>query len=149
MKKAVLAICLAMVITSLGACAKTKKIGTPPAGQSAPATTADSEGTEVKETDGTETEETDSETDAHNRAIVAEAMEISENEPGLRYMLSALNTIHAGKIQSAVYYTIYPDRVLDIVAEDGTAFRIYVSGNASVWAVHNLDTDEWPLASIM
>ncbi len=89
----------------------------------------------------------ESEVDAYNRSVIAEALNVEENFRELRFILNSLTVIDAGQIQSAKASRIDGDKVLDIVAEDGTEFRIYLSGSGSVDAVKNLTTGEWPITS--
>lgn len=39
------------------------------------------------------------------------------------------------------------EKVLNLVAEDGTDYRNFLSGSGSVEAVENLATGEWPIQS--
>lgn len=111
MKKAIIILCLVIVISSLCACGKKTKTR-----------------------------------EEHNRELIAEALDMDEDDESLKYTLSALKTIHAGRIQSAEFKMIRKDEVLDIVAEDGTEYYLYLM-DVSVWAVKNLDTGEWPIKS--
>ena len=85
--------------------------------------------------------------DANNRTIIAEAVGIEENDRTMRFILSTLDTISAGQIQSAETAEEDGEKVINLVAEDGTNYCIYLSGNGSVEAVKNLDTGEWPVKS--
>lgn len=85
--------------------------------------------------------------DANNRAIIAKAVGIEENDRKMRFILSALNTISAGQIQSAEAAEEDGEKVIKLVAEDGINYCIYLSGSGSVEAVKNLDTGEWPVKS--
>lgn len=89
----------------------------------------------------------DSEVEKNNRKIIARALHVTRFNSGLPYILNSLAVIEAGRIQSAKTTQVDGERVLDIVAEDGTEFRIYLSGSGSVDAVKNLTTGEWPIAS--
>lgn len=89
----------------------------------------------------------ESEVDAYNRSMIAEALGVEENFRGLRFILNSLTVIEAGQIQSAKTTQVDGEKVLDIVAEDGTEFRIYLTSSGSVDAVKNLTTGEWPIAS--
>ena len=84
---------------------------------------------------------------ANNRTIIAEAIGIEENDRKMRFILSTLNTINAGQIQSAEAAEEDGEKVINIVAEDGTNYCIYLSSSGSVEAVKNLDTGEWPVKS--
>ena len=145
MKKAVIILCLAIVVSGLCACGKStksQKVVTPPAGQSAPET--ETEETEKKET---EKKELDPETEAHNRSLLAEALLVEEDDDDLKYHLNMLNKLDAGKLQSVEYKWVDPDDVLEVIAEDGTTYWMYLSGGFYVEAVKNLDTGEWPFKS--
>ena len=85
--------------------------------------------------------------DANNRTIIAEAVGIEENDRTMRFILSTLDTISAGQIQSAETAEEDGEKVINLVAEDGTNYCIYLSGSGSVEAVKNLDTGEWPVKS--
>ncbi|MDE6750593.1 MAG: hypothetical protein K2K21_16260 [Lachnospiraceae bacterium] len=87
------------------------------------------------------------EVDANNRTIIAEAVGIEENDRNMRFILSTLNTISAGQIQSAEVVEEDGEKVINLVAEDGTNYCIYLSGSGSVEAVKNLDTGEWSVKS--
>ncbi len=85
--------------------------------------------------------------EANNRIIIAEAVGIEENDRKMRFILSTLDTISAGQIQSAEAAEEDGEKVINIVAEDGTNYCIYFSGSGSVEAVKNLDTGEWVVKS--
>ncbi len=85
--------------------------------------------------------------DANNRTIIAEAIGIEENDRKMRFILSTLNTISVGLIQSAEAAEDDGEKVINLVAEDGTNYCIYLSRSGSVEAVKNLDTGEWPVKS--
>lgn len=89
----------------------------------------------------------DSEVEKSNRKIIARALHVTRFNSGLPYILNSLAVIEAGQIQSAKTTQVDGEKVLDIVAEDGTEFRIYLSSSGSVDAVKNLTTGEWPIAS--
>lgn len=85
--------------------------------------------------------------DAKNRTIIAEAAGIEENDRNMRFILGTLNTISAGQIQSAEAAEKDGEKMINLVAEDGTNYCIYLSRRGSVEAVKNLDTGEWPVKS--
>lgn len=85
--------------------------------------------------------------DEKNRTIIAEAVGIEENDRNMRFILNTLNTISAGWIQSAEAAEKDGEKMINIVAEDGTNYCIYLSRRGSVEAVKNLDTGEWPVKS--
>lgn len=91
--------------------------------------------------------EEEMEADAINRTMIAEALDIDENSRNIRFILGCLNTIGAGQIQSAESIEAEGEKAIDLIAEDGTNYRIYLSGNGSVESVKNLDTNEWPIRS--
>ena len=95
----------------------------------------------------TDADEEKMQVDANNRTIIAEAVGIEENDRSMRFILSALDTINAGQIQSAEAAEEDGEKVINIVAGDGTNYCIYLSGSGSVEAVKNLDTGEWPVKS--
>lgn len=92
-------------------------------------------------------QEEETEVDAINRTIIAEALQIDESSRSIRFILSCLNTIGAGQIQSAESIEVEGEKAIDLIAEDSTNYRIYISGSGSVEAVKNLDTCEWPIRS--
>ena len=85
--------------------------------------------------------------DANNRTIIAEAVGIEENDRKMRFILSTLNMISAGQIQSAEAAEEDGEKVINLVVEDGTNYCIYLSRSGSVEAVKNLDTGEWSVKS--
>ena len=85
--------------------------------------------------------------DANNRTIIAEAVGIEENDRKMRFILSTLDTISSGQIQSAEAVEEDGEKVINIVVEDGTNYCIYLSSSGSVEAVKNLDTGEWAVKS--
>ncbi len=91
--------------------------------------------------------EEEAEVDAINRTVIAEALHIDENSRSIRFILGCLDTIGAGQIQSAESIVAEGEKAIDLIAEDGTNYRIYLSGSGSVESVKNLDTDEWPIRS--
>ena len=91
---------------------------------------------------------TEMEIEETNRKLIAEALEIDENDRSLKYTLAAVKNIGAGKIQSAVFGTNDDgEEYVDIVAEDGTNYRLYLLGGYIVSEIKNLDTGEWPMKS--
>ena len=89
-------------------------------------------------------EDTAADTEASNRKILAGAIGIDENDGSMKYTLEKLKKIDAGRIQSAVKgMSEDGEEYIDIVAEDGTNFRMYLMGGYSVMDVENLDTGEW------
>lgn len=93
------------------------------------------------------TAEADPDTDEHNRQVFAEAMGWAEDNRKLQFYISICNTINAGKIQSAEPGQEDIDKIIDVVSEDGTNYRFYLSGSDSIMAVKNVDTGEWPVTS--
>ena len=82
-----------------------------------------------------------------NRTIIAEALGVEENNTNIRFILSSLDVINAGQIQSAKLTEIDGEKVINVVAEDDQDYRIYLSRSGSVVAVENLTTGEWPIRS--
>lgn len=98
----------------------------------------------TQEDDEDDPEDTAADTEASNRKILAEAIGIDENDGSMKYNLEKLKKIDAGRIQSAVKgMTEDGEEYIDIIAEDGTNFRMYLMGGYSVMDVENLDTGEW------
>lgn len=96
---------------------------------------------------GTTVQEEDTVLNEENRKLIADALGIEENSRNIRFMLSCLDTINAGKLQSAELSEDNGERLLNVVAEDGTRYQIYLTDRGSVEAVKNLDTGEWPVQS--
>ena len=106
------------------------------------------EETPEKTDDEDDPEDIAAETDASNRKIFAEMFGIDENDESLKYIMASLKNIGAGRIQSAVIGTDKNDEeYVDVIAEDGTNFRMYLFGGYSVRDVKNLDTGEWVMRS--
>lgn len=101
---------------------------------------------EKADADNDNDEETEEMSD-NNRTIIAEALGVDENSRSLRFHLYALNEVNAGEIKSAVAGSDGNDKYIEVVAEDDTVYRIYLSGSGSVDAVKNMDTGEWPISS--
>ena len=98
----------------------------------------------IQEDDEEDPEDTAADTEASNRKILAGAIGIDENDGSMKYNLEKLKKIDAGRIQSAVKgMSEDEEEYIDIVAEDGTNFRMYLMGGYSVMDVENLDTGEW------
>lgn len=89
----------------------------------------------------------DEDMDTYNRALIAESLGISEETRSLRFIINVINTIKAGKIQKAEKIEEDGEQRLDILAEDGTNYRLYLSSTGNVDAVENLTTGEWPIKS--
>ncbi len=91
--------------------------------------------------------EEEMEIDVINRTVIAEAISVDENSRSIRFILNCLNTIGAGKIQSAESIEVEGEQAINLIAEDGTNYRIYLSGSGGVESVKNLDTNEWIIQS--
>lgn len=91
--------------------------------------------------------EEENDLDAGNRTMIAEALGIEEDSRNIRFILNSMNTIGAGQIQKAEAVEENGEKMIDIVAEDGTNYRIYLSGSGNVDAIENLLTGEWPITS--
>ena len=81
-----------------------------------------------------------------NRIRIAEALGVEKDSRNISFLLSCLVTIDAGRIQSAEVID-GDEKVLKVVAEDGTEYAVYLSANGSPEAVKNLVTGEWPIQS--
>lgn len=97
--------------------------------------------------DETEVDEEVTEMNEKNRTLIADALGVNENSRNIRFILSSLNTVGAGQIQSAEVTEEDGEKVIKVVAEDGIDYQIYLSENGSVEAVKNLTTGEWPVQS--
>ena len=111
---------------------------------------AESAGTETA-TEGT-IEETDDTQEAagvseSNKAIITEAMGITEDSKQMEVILWVLGEINAGNIKSAVTGEKNGYNTVDIVAEDNTNYCIYFFTDGVLSGVENVDTGEWPISS--
>lgn len=83
-----------------------------------------------------------------NRATIANALGIEENDRSIRFILAGLDAIEVGKIIQAEKLEENGETVLDIVSEDKTNYRIYLSQNGSIEAIKNTDSGEWVVESM-
>lgn len=151
MKKWVIVLALS-VLCSMSACSNRNTNSISDSGQNDVANeVSDESGSGENVNDNTEVnadEDTEKmKVDANNRTIIAEAVGIEENDRTMRFILSTLDTISAGQIQSAETAEEDGEKVINLVAEDGTNYCIYLSRSGSIEAVKNLDTGEWPVKS--
>ena len=93
------------------------------------------------------TEQEDVDVEEKNREMIAQALEIETEDRNIRFILAALDTVHAGKLQSAKAKEKDGEKTLEVLAEDGVSYRIYLTGSGSVEAVENLVIGEWPVQS--
>lgn len=147
MKKWVIVLALS-VLCSMSACSNRSTNNISDSGQNG---VLNESGSDKNVDDNTEVnadgDEEKMQVETSNRTIIAEAVGIEENDRKMRFILSTLNTISAGQIQSAVADEENGEKVVNLVAEDGTNYCIYLSKSGSVEAVKNLDTGEWPVKS--
>ena len=151
MKKWVIVLTLS-VLCSMSACSNRNVNNISDSGQNDVVNeVSDESGSDVNVDDNTEVDadgdEEKMQVDANNRIIIAEAVGIEENDRKMGFILSTLDTIGAGQIQSAEAAEEDGEKVINIVAGDGTNYCIYLSGSGSVEAVKNLDTGEWVVKS--
>lgn len=151
MKKWVIVLALS-VLCGMSACSNRSTNNMSDSGQNGVANGVSNEsGSDKNVDDNTEVnadgDEKKMQVETSNRTIMAEAVGIEENDRKMRFILSTLNTISAGQIQSAVADEENGEKVVNLVAEDGTNYCIYLSKSGSVEAVKNLDTGEWPVKS--
>ena len=147
MKKWVIVLALS-VLCSMSACSNRNVNNISDSGQKDVVNgVSDESGSGGNVDDNTDADEEKMQVDANNRTIIAEAVGIEENDRSMRFILNALDTINAGQIQSAEAAEEDGEKVINIVAGDGTNYCIYLSGSGSVEAVKNLDTGEWPVKS--
>ena len=83
----------------------------------------------------------------NNRTILGEAMDIDQTSHDLDDIITTLKKYKAGKIQS-VKYTTDGDRILNIIAEDGTEYLFYLNGSCYPESIKNVTTGEWLRMSI-
>ena len=86
-------------------------------------------------------------TDEHNRKVLAEALNIEENDWQIDGMLQKLEKIGAGKIRDLEFDEKYVD--LYFTGEDGTKYKFYFTNkdNLNVIGCKNLTTGEMEFAS--
>lgn len=82
-----------------------------------------------------------------NRKKVADALETDEKNRRVECVLNCLATLETGVVQNVTPGEDMGDKVLDIISENGTNYRIYLKNSGNVSAVKNLDTEEWPIKS--
>ena len=122
-------------------------------GGEAPAEETQAEGTQAEDAQTGEAAdaagggEEESEVDAQNRAMLAQALGVPEDQRNIRFLLGALETVGAGKIQSAELTEADGAEVLRVVGEDGTQLDIYLTGSGKVEGVKNPETGEWLITS--
>lgn len=91
--------------------------------------------------------EEDNAVDEANRALIATALSIEPDSRNIKFILNTLRTINSGKIQKAELSEDNNEKVLKIVAENGTPFSVYLTNSGSVEAVKNNKTGEWIIKS--
>lgn len=99
--------------------------------------------TEVQE----DYQSTSQESDDDNRAMIAEALGVEKDSRNIRFILNGINTVGMGRLQSARMLESDGQKILSLVAEDGTEYQMYLSESGNMEAVQNLDTGEWPIQS--
>lgn len=81
------------------------------------------------------------EEEAINRSIIANALgSEDENSRAVTKLVNYLNTIDSGRINEA---DLVDGNKLDIIAESGTVYRIYLTSDNAIEAVENRNTGEW------
>ncbi len=90
---------------------------------------------------------TSQESDDDNRVMIAEALGVEKDSRNIRFILNGINTVGMGRLQSARMLESDGQKILSIVAEDGTEYQMYLSESRNMEAVQNLDTGEWPIQS--
>ncbi len=122
-------------------------------GGEAPAEETQAEGTQAEDAqtgeaaDAVGAGEEESEVDAQNRAMLAQALGVPEDQRNIRFLLGALETVEAGQIRSAELTEADGAEVLRVVGEDGTQLDIYLTGSGKVEGVKNPETGEWLITS--
>lgn len=82
-----------------------------------------------------------------NRIAIAEALGVEKDSGDINPLLSILDTINAGQVHNIEVAAVDGEKVINLTAEDGTDYRVYLSGNGSVEAVKNLITGKWLIRS--
>lgn len=99
--------------------------------------------TEVQE----DYQSTSQESDDGNRVMIAEALGVEKDSRNIRFILNGINTVGMGQLQSARMLESDGQKILSLIAEDGTEYQMYLSESGNLEAVQNLDTGEWPIQS--
>lgn len=94
-----------------------------------------------------EVQDTSQESDDGNRVMIAEALGVEKDSRNIRFILNGINTVGMGRLQSARMVESDGQKILSLVAEDGTEYQMYLSESGNMEAVQNLDTGEWPIQS--
>ena len=81
-----------------------------------------------------------------NERMIMDALN-TNNRDDISIIISTLDSIKAGNIISATPSTENGEKVLDIVSENGSKYRIYLTKSLTVEAVKNTDTGEWVITS--
>ena len=84
---------------------------------------------------------------AYNKTLITDLLKLDEDDNCIYTIIDVFDTIDAGKIQSAEIGNEDGDRILKIVAENGTHFKLYLNNSNRVDAVYNENTKEWPVKS--
>ena len=92
-------------------------------------------------------QEMSQESDDDNRVMIAEALGVEKDSRNIRFILNGINTVGMGRLQSARMLESDGQKILSLVAEDGTEYQMYLSESGNLEAVQNLDTGEWPIQS--
>ena len=83
----------------------------------------------------------------NNRVKIAEALGVDREDRCIKYILAALFTVDAGDIQSAIYSDTESGKILDVLSENGSAFKILLTDNLSVEAIQRVETGDWIITS--
>ncbi|MBR3524721.1 MAG: hypothetical protein IKO11_02645 [Lachnospiraceae bacterium] len=137
----ILIVLLGMVVSGLIACGKPEKEDPETAPAAGTEVTAADEAYEAEDQEETEMDE-------QNRKMIAEALGIDESSRNIRFILAGLKQINAGTLKSAEAAEENGEKRLNVVAEDGTNYCIYLSRSGSLDAIKNTDTGEWPIRSM-
>lgn len=149
-KKVIIAVTAGIILCFLSACAKKQKESEADVHKRQDAVQKEQSAEETTAMDATAstastaTPENAEDVERYNRSMIAEALGTDEEERSIRFILATLDTFQAGEIKSIEKGE---DGTLQVTAEDGTPYKLYLTENGSVEAVENLETGEWPVTS--
>ena len=86
--------------------------------------------------------------EADNRAVIAKALGVAEDARNLRFILRGLDSAGTGPVKEALLKEENGGRVLDLTAESGKKYRLYLSARGNIDALLDLDAGEWLIRAV-
>ena len=86
--------------------------------------------------------------EVHNEELVAKALGDDVEHFKMDTFHEICKELGTGALLSVEAGEDGPDVYLDIVAQDGTPYRYFYFGSGGLQGVKNLETGEWPYASV-